>query len=103
MKTIVATALGAALALVAILPASAGTIGDAYDKWTIYSDDTIACIEADAATKLTPGQHAYLVALVDGELSNERSTASAWDLTAGEMIKVQGFAWTAGPNCVLKS
>ena len=53
MKTIVATTLGAVLALAAILPASAGSIGTGYDKWTIYSDDTIACIEADAAAKLT--------------------------------------------------
>lgn len=102
MKTFVATTLGAALALAAILPASAGTIGDGYDKWTIYSDDTIACIEADAAAKLTPVQYSYLESIMDDRV-NAYATWKANGLTLGDTVKVHTFVWAAGPDCVLKS
>jgi hypothetical protein len=101
MKTIVATTLGAVLALAAAVPASASSIGDGYDKWTIYSDSTIACIEADAAAKLTPAQYSYLEAIVDGKFANE--PAAAKGLTLLDLTKVHTFAWAAGPDCVLKS
>jgi hypothetical protein len=100
MKTIVATTLGAVLALAVAIPAGAGTIGDGYDKWTIYSDDTIACIEADAMAKLTPGQYAYLEAIMDGQFANERAASKG--LTLLDVTKVHTFAWAAGPDCVLK-
>jgi hypothetical protein len=103
MKSIVLTTLVAAgIAAAASAPVQAGTVGDAYDKWTIYSDTTIACIEADAM-KLTPGQHAYLEAILDDELSNERSTKSRAGLALNDVVKVHTFIWSAGPNCVLKS
>jgi hypothetical protein len=102
MKTIVATTLGAAMALAAIVPASAGTIGDGYDKWTIYSDDTIACIEADAAAKLTPIQYTYLESIMDNHV-NAYETWKANGLTLSDTVKVHTFVWAAGPDCVLKS
>ena len=102
MKTIVATTLGAILALAAILPASAGTIGAGYDKWTIYSDDTIACIEADAAAKLTPIQYTYLEAIMDDQV-NAYATWRDNGLTLADTVKVNTFVWAAGPDCVLKS
>ena len=102
MKTIVATTLGAILALAAILPASAGTIGAGYDKWTIYSDDTIACIEADAAAKLTPVQYSYLESIMDDEV-NAYATWRDNGLTLSDTAKVHTFVCAAGPDCVLKS
>lgn len=102
MKTIVATTLGAVMACAAILPASAGTIGDGYDKWTIYSDDTIACIEADAAAKLTPIQYTYLEAIMDSKV-NAYATWRDLGLSLSDTVKVNTFVWAAGPDCVLKS
>lgn len=102
MKTIVATTLGAVLALAAVLPASAGTIGDGYDKWTIYSDDTIACIEADAAAKLTPVQYTYLESIMDDRV-NAYATWRDNGLTLADTVKVHTFVWASGPDCVLKS
>jgi hypothetical protein len=97
-----ASLLGAAVALAAIVPASAGTIGDGYDKWTIYSDATVACIEADAAAKLTPAQHVYLESIMDDTAFNAGPTRRANGLTLADMAKVHGFLWGAGPDCVLK-
>lgn len=102
MKNIVATTLGAVLALAAILPASAGTIGDGYDKWTIYSDTTIACIEADAAAKLTPVQYAYLESIMDDQV-NAYATWRDSGLSLADTVMVNTFVWAAGPDCVLKS
>lgn len=101
MKTIVAITLGASMALATMVPASAGTIGAGYDKWTLYSDSTIACIEADAAAKLTPAQYRYLEAIMDDTFANE--PAASKGLTLLDVTKVHTFAWAAGPDCVLKS
>lgn len=101
MKTFVATTLGAILALAA-LPAHAGPVADAYDKWTLYSDKTVACIEADAM-RLTPGQQAYLVAILDEKFANEPAARAKAGLGVGDIVKVHGFVWSAGPNCILKS
>lgn len=102
MKTLVATTVGAVLAFAAILPATAGTIGDGYDKWTIYSDSTIACIEADATAKLTPVQYAYLESIMDDRV-NAYATWRDNGLTLADTVKVHTFVWAAGPDCVLKS
>lgn len=103
MKTVISTTLLAAvMSAAAALPAFAGPVADAYDRWTIYSDKTVACIEHDSM-KLTPGQQAYLVSILDRELANERVTASHNGLRLNDVVKVHGFIWSAGPNCVLKS
>ena len=103
MKTVISTTLLAAvLSASAAMPAVAGPVGDAYDKWTIYSDDTVACIEADSM-KLTPGQQAYLVSILDNKFLNEPAARAQAGLTLGEIVKVHGFVWSAGPSCVLKS
>jgi len=102
MKILVATTLGAVLAFAAILPATAGTIGDGYDKWTIYSDSTIACIEADAAAKLTPVQYTYLESIMDDRV-NAYATWRDNGLTLADTVKVHTFVWASGPDCVLKS
>ena len=102
MKNFVATTLGAVMAFAAILPASAGTIGNGYDKWTIYSDITIACIEADAEARLTPVQYSYLEAIMDDEV-NAYATWRDYGLTLSDTVKVHTFVWASGPDCVLKS
>lgn len=103
MKTVISTTLLAAvLSASAALPAFAGPVADAYDKWTLYSDETVACIEADAM-KLTPGQQAYLVAILDAKVLNEPAARADAGLGLGDIAKVHGFVWAAGPSCVLKS
>jgi len=103
MKTMISTTLLAAvLSAAAAMPAFAGPVADAYDRWTIYSDTTVACIEMDAM-KLTPGQQAYLVSILDRKFANEPATRAAHHLDVNDIVKVHGFVWSAGPNCVLKS
>lgn len=103
MKTVISTTfLAAVLCASAALPAFAGPVGDAYDKWTIYSDETVACIEADSM-KLSAGQQAYLVSILDNKFANEPATRAAAGLGLGDIVKVHGFVWAAGPSCALKS
>ena len=103
MKTMISTTLLAAVLSASVaMPAFAGPVGDAYDKWTIYSDATVACIEADAM-KLTQGQQAYLVSILDDKFANEPAARANAGLGLGDIIKVHNFVWAAGPSCVLKS
>lgn len=103
MKTMILTKLAAAgFAVAAAVPVQAGPVGDAFDKWTIYSDKTVACVDA-SSTKLTAGQQAYLHAIVDNKVGNEPAARAAAKLGLDDIIKVHGFLWTAGPACVLKS
>jgi hypothetical protein len=103
MKTMITTTLIAATFLAAAaLPAQAGTVAAAYDKWTLYSDATVACIEADSM-KLTPGQQVYLSAILDDDFANEPAARAKAGLGLAEIVQVHGFVWAAGPSCVLKS
>ncbi len=102
MKIVVASVIGSLMACAAFGPAQAGIVGNAYDKWTIYSPKTVACIETDAG-KLTAGQQAYLEAILDDKFLNEPAARAKAGLGIADLVKVHGFIWTAGPNCVLKS
>jgi len=100
MKSVILITL--VVAGLAAMPAQAGTIGSGYDKWTLYSDSTVACIEADAAARLTPAQYGYLESIMDDEI-NALETWRANGLTLLDTAKVHTFVWAAGPDCVLKS
>jgi hypothetical protein len=103
MKSIALTAavlIGAAFATIA--PAQADTIYNAYDRYTLYSDATVGCVASDARTRLTAGQYAYLESLLDRDLTNSLPTARANGLSVGDVVRVHGFVWTAGPACVLR-
>ncbi len=101
MKCLTALALIGA-ALVAVTPAQADPIYDAYDNYTLYSDATVGCVASNARTTLTSGQYAYMSSLLDRDLSNSLTTARENGLSFGDAVRVHGFIWTAAPSCVLR-
>lgn len=97
-KLISLLALGVVASSGAALAAS-DPVSDAYDRWTLYSDETIACVAEDAETRLSPGQYEYLVALLDGEAFNATEARRDSGISLGEAIQVHGFLATDATRC----
>jgi hypothetical protein len=99
----IAFALGLGAVLASSAPVFADPVTDGFNRWTLYSDDTIACIAEDAETELSPGQYEYLSALIDGDIGDGIRARRDAGITIGEALQVHAFLALDPTRCVFAS
>lgn len=95
-------ALVAGTAMFAASAAQADTFGEFLAGWTLYSDETVACVEAAAAEDLSPEKYAYLQSLFDDDLANSVDTYEEFGLNWGDAVETRGWLMTQPTLCVFE-
>jgi hypothetical protein len=98
-----AFAMGLGVVLASSAPVFADPVTDGFERWTLYSDDTIACIADDADVNLNAGQYEYLAILLHGNLGDRITARRDTGISVAEALQVQAFLAIDPTRCVFAS